>query len=87
METINLDIYKKESTDIFTLGWLEYIYSFKKEDQLIFYETIKNIDEKENIIEVLKQLFKKILSKQNELVVIVKQDIIRLLNYFTYKFL
>ncbi len=87
METINLDIYKKQGTDTFTLGWLEYIYSFKKEDQLIFYETIKNIDEKENIIEVLKQLFKKILSKQNKLVVIVKQDIIALLNYFTYKFL
>lgn len=87
METLNLDIYKKQSIDTFTLGWLEYHYSFKKEDQLIFYETIKGIDEKENIIQILKQLFKKILSKQNEIVVIVKQDIIGLLNYFTYKFL
>lgn len=87
METINLDIYKKQSIDTFTLGWLEYSYSFKKEDRLIFYETIKNISLKGNITQILKELFKKILSKQNEIVVIVKEDIIGLLNYFTYKFL
>jgi len=75
METINLDIYKKESVDVFTLGWLEYSYSLKKEDKILFYETIKNIKEKQNIIEILKWLFKKILSKQNEIVVIIKEDI------------
>ncbi len=86
METINLDIYKKESVDIFTLGWLEYSYSLKKEDKILFYETIKNIKEKQNIIEILKWLFKKILSKQNEIVVIIKEDIYSLLHYFTFKF-
>ncbi len=86
METINLDIYKKESVDVFTLGWLEYSYSLKKEDKILFYETIKNIKEKQNIIEILKWLFKKILSKQNEIVVIIKEDIYSLLHYFTFKF-
>jgi len=86
METINLDIYKKESVDIFTLGWLEYSYSLKKEDKILFYETIKNIKEKQNIIEILKWLFKTILSKQNKIVVIIKEDIYSLLHYFTFKF-
>lgn len=86
METINLDIYKKESVDIFTLGGLEYNYSLKYEDKILFYETIKNIKEKQNIIEILKWLFKKILSKQNEIVVIIKEDIYSLLHYFTFKF-
>lgn len=87
METINLDIYKKESVDTFTLGWLEYNYSFKKEDKILFFETMKNIDKNQNIIEVLKWLFKNILSKQNEIVVIIKEDILGLLHYFTYKLL
>jgi hypothetical protein len=86
METINLDIYKKESVDTFTLGWLKYNYSIKKEDKILFYETIKNIKENQNIIEILKWLFRKILSKQNQIVVIIKEDIYSLLHYFTFKF-
>lgn len=87
MEIINLDIYKKESVDTFTLGGLEYNYSLKQEDKILFFETIKNIDKNQNIIDILKWLFKKILSKQNEIVLIIKEDILGLLHYFTYKFL
>lgn len=87
METINLDIYKKQSVDTFTLWGMKYEYSYKKEDKIIFLETLKNIDKNKNITEILIHIFKKILSKQNEIVVVIKEDIIWLLHYFTYKFL
>jgi hypothetical protein len=55
---------------------MKYEYSYKKEDKIIFLETLKNIDKNKNITEILIHIFKKILSKQNEIVVVIKEDII-----------
>ena len=87
METLDLNKYKKQETDYFSLWWMEYKYSLDIEDKLIFFEVIENINKKTDIIKKLIKTFKKILSKQNEMVVILKEDVIWLLNYFTYKFI
>ena len=87
MKILDLNKYKKQETDYFSLWWMEYKYSLDIEDKLIFFEVIENINKKTDIIKKLIKTFKKILSKQNEMVVILKEDVIWLLNYFTYKFI
>ena len=87
METLDLNKYRKQETDYFSLWGMEYKYSLKLEDKLIFFETIENINKKTDIIKKLIKIFKKILSKQNDIVVILKEDVMWLLNYFTYKFI
>jgi len=87
MEILNLDIYKKYETDYFSLWDIEYKYTFTKEDKVYFKNKLEVIDLDKNLFETWIWIFKKLLQRENDIVVVIKEDIIWLMNYFTYKFL
>ena len=87
METLDLNRYKKHETDYFSLWGIDYKYTFSLEDKTYFKKILEIIDLKKDLFETWIEIFKKILKRENDIVVVIKEDIIWLLSYFTYKFL
>ena len=87
METLDLNKYKKQETDYFSLWWIDYKYTFSLEDKTYFKNVLEQINLKKDLYKTWIEIFKKLLQRENNIVVLLKEDIIGLLSYFTYKFL
>lgn len=87
METLDLNKYKKQETDYFSLWWIDYKYTFSLEDKTYFKNVLEQIDLKKDLFKTWIEIFKKLLQRENNIVVVLKEDIIGLLSYFSYKFL
>ncbi len=87
MEILDLNRYKKHETDYFSLWGIDYKYTFSLEDKTYFKNTLEKKKKKKNLFKTWIEIFKKILKRENNIVVVVKEDIVWLLSYFTYKFL
>ncbi len=81
MKTIKIN-----SCDKFLLWNTEYNYCFFDYDKEIFLKEIKEISKNKDT-KKLKDLFYKILKRQNKNVVILEEDLFWLLQYFLAKFL
>ena len=86
METLDLNKYKKQEADYFSLWWIDYKYTFSLEDKTYFKNVLEQINLKKDLIWTWIKIFKKLLQRENDIVVVLKEDIIWLLSYFTYKF-
>ena len=87
METLDLNKYKKQETDYFSLWWMDYKYTFSLEDKTYFKNVLEQIDLKKDLFKTWIEIFKKLLQRENNIVVVLKEDIVWLLSYFSYKFL
>ena len=87
METLDLNKYKKQETDYFSLWWMDYKYTFSLEDKTYFKNVLEQIDLKKDLFKTWIEIFKKLLQRENNIVVVLKEDIIGLISYFSYKFL
>jgi len=87
METLDLNKYKKQETDYFSLWWIDYKYTFSLEDKTYFRNVLEQINLKKDLFKTWIEIFKKLLQRENNIVVVLKEDIVWLLSYFTYKFL
>lgn len=87
METLDLNKYKKQETDYFSLWWIDYKYTFSLEDKTYFKNVLEQIDLKKDLFKTWIEIFKKLLQRENNIVVVLKEDIIGLLSYFSYKLL
>ena len=86
METLDLNKFKKQETDVFSLWGIEYKYSFCEADKTYFKNSLEVIDLEKDLIWTWIKIFKKLLQRENDIVVVLKEDIIWLLSYFTYKY-
>ena len=87
METLDLNRYKKHETDYFSLWGIDYKYTFSLEDKTYFRNVLEQINLKKDLFKTWIEIFKKLLQRENNIVVVLKEDIVWLLSYFTYKFL
>lgn len=83
MKKINLDTINYE----FSLWENTINYEFREEDKKYYLENVLELNEKEENNENLKEIFSFILKKQNPLIIITKNDIIWLFNFFNSIFL
>jgi len=87
MKILDLNKNKKYETDYFSLWWIDYKYTFSLEDKTYFKNVLEQIDLKKDLFKTWIEIFKKLLQRENNIVVVLKEDIIGLLSYFSYKFL
>lgn len=85
METVDLNKSKRYETDYFSLWWIDYKYTFSLEDKTYFRNVLEQINLKKDLYKTWIDTFKKLLQRENDIVVVLKEDIIGLLSYFTYK--
>ena len=87
MKILDLNKNKKYETDYFSLWWIDYKYTFSLEDKTYFRNVLEQINLKKDLFKTWIEIFKKLLQRENNIVVVLKEDIVWLLSYFTYKFL
>ncbi len=83
MKKIDLDSKSYE----FFLGEDKCNYKYCEEDKKYYLSSILELNEKENNNDNLKEIFSFILKKQNPLIIITKNDIVPLFNFFNSIFL